>query len=58
MLHLTNAQDGEVLLLNVHHIVSVREDRGQLFIQTSTGVEYAVKETYEQIAKRDIWNRL
>ena len=58
MLHLTNAHDGEVLLLNVHHIVSIREDRGQVFIQTSTGVEYAVKDTYENIAKRDIWNRL
>lgn len=58
MLHLTNAQDGEDLLLNIHHIVSIREDRGQVLIQVSTGVEYAVKESHDDIAKRHIWNRL
>lgn len=58
MLHLTNAQDGETLLLNIRHIVSIREEQGQVFIQASTGVEYAVKDTYENIAKRDIWNHM
>lgn len=58
MLHLTNARDGEILLLNIRQIVSIREDQGQVLIQTSTGVEYAVKDTYENISKRDIWNRV
>jgi len=58
MLSLTNAQDGEILVLNVRHIVSIREHQAQVFVQVSTGVEYAVKDKYDNIAKRDVWNRM
>lgn len=58
MLHLTNAHNGEILILNIRHIVSLRKDRGQVLIQVSTGVEYAVEDSYEDISKRPIWENL
>lgn len=56
MLNMTNAQSGERLTINPKHVVAIREDRGQVFILTSTGVEYAVKEDYDQIGKSPVWN--
>jgi uncharacterized protein YlzI (FlbEa/FlbD family) len=58
MIRLTNAQDGEALMLNIHHIVAIRESGKQVFILTTTGVEYAVKESSEKIGKLPIWKRL
>lgn len=58
MIALTNSVCGGVLMLNIHHIVSIREDRSQTLIQTSTGVEYAVEESIEEIGKRREWSAL
>ena len=55
MLRLTNARDGGLLLLNPRHVVAVYEEKRQMFVLTTTGVEYAVKEDFNQLGKMHAW---
>lgn len=57
MIKLTNVS-GEKLVLNPAHVVAVREDKKQVFILTSTGVEYAVRESMEEVGEKPGWARL
>ena len=58
MINLTCARTGANILINIKHIVCVRELNGEVFIVTSPGIEYAVTEDAGYIGSRDIWNKL